>query len=205
MPLMNVLIVDNYDSFVFNIYQYVGELGASPLVVRHDELVQRPDRLDWADRVVISPGPGRPEEAAGSLLVLERARVDLPILGVCLGHQAIGAFFGASVVRARQVMHGHTSRVHHDGQGVFAGLPSPLEATRYHSLVVDPESVPPCLVVSAWTEDEVIMGLRHRERPIEGVQFHPESVLSEHGHDMIARFLGQERSHANEGAAPLPA
>jgi anthranilate synthase/aminodeoxychorismate synthase-like glutamine amidotransferase len=202
---LNVLIVDNYDSFVFNIYQYVGELGAVPLVMRHDELPQHPERIDWADRVVISPGPGRPEEATGSRLVLERARADLPILGVCLGHQLIGAFFGASVVRAQRVMHGRTSAVHHDGRGVFAGLPSPLEATRYHSLVIDPSSIPSCLAVSAWTDDQVIMGVRHRERPIEGVQFHPESVLSEHGHDLIARFLGHEGAPVDEDASPLPA
>jgi len=200
---MNVLIVDNYDSFVFNIYQYVGELGASPLVIRHDELAHHLEHIDWADRVVISPGPGRPEEATGSLLVLARAGIDLPILGVCLGHQLIGAFFGASVVRARQVMHGRTSMVHHDGHGVFEGLPSPLEATRYHSLVVDPSTIPSCLEVSAWTDDDVVMGIRHRDRPIEGVQFHPESVLSEHGHDLIARFLG--RDQVDVATAPLPA
>lgn len=199
---MNVLIVDNYDSFVFNLYQYVGELGALPIVVRHDELPRRPALLEWAERVIISPGPGRPEEASGSRLVLEHARPGLPILGVCLGHQLIGEFFGAAVVRAAEVMHGRTSRVHHDGRGVFHGLPSPLEATRYHSLVVDPSTIPSSLEVTAWTEDQVVMGLRHRERPIEGVQFHPESVLSEHGHELVERFLTTAYVDA---APPLPA
>jgi carbamoylphosphate synthase small subunit len=189
-----VLVIDNYDSFVYNLVQYLGELGAEPLVHRHDELTL--DALvDLApDAVLVSPGPGRPEDAGvSSEAILRFGTAGVPVLGVCLGHQAIGAVFGGDVVRAPQVMHGKTSTVHHDGRGVFAGLPEPFTATRYHSLVVDRASVPDVLEVSAWTDDGLVMGLRHREHPIEGVQFHPESILTESGHDLLANFLAVAR------------
>jgi anthranilate synthase/aminodeoxychorismate synthase-like glutamine amidotransferase len=184
-----VLVIDNYDSFVFNLVQYLGELGAEPVVHRHDELtVDEIVDLD-PDAVLISPGPGTPDDAGVSNAVVERLAGVKPILGVCLGHQCIGQVFGGSVVRAPTVMHGKTSLVHHDGKGVLAGLPESFEATRYHSLVVDPGSVPPVLEVSARTDDGVVMGLRHRELPVEGVQFHPESILTHAGHQLLANFL----------------
>jgi anthranilate synthase component II len=186
-----VLVIDNYDSFVFNLVQYLGELGAEPLVHRHDELtLDQIVELD-PDGVLISPGPGNPDDAGLSNDVIAHFTGRRPVLGVCLGHQCMGQVFGGEVVRAPQVMHGKTSWVHHDGQGVFAGLPDPFEATRYHSLVVEPSSVPDALVVSAWTDDGTIMGLRHREHPLtEGVQFHPESILTAGGHDIVANWLG---------------
>jgi anthranilate synthase/aminodeoxychorismate synthase-like glutamine amidotransferase len=184
-----VLVIDNYDSFVFNLVQYLGELGAEPVVHRHDELsVDEIVDLD-PDAVLISPGPGTPDDAGVSNEVIERLAGAKPILGVCLGHQCIGQVFGGEVVRAGTVMHGKTSLVHHDGKGVLAGLPQPFEATRYHSLVVDAGSVPPELEVTARTDDGVVMALRHRELPIEGVQFHPESILTHAGHQLLANFL----------------
>jgi anthranilate synthase component 2 len=185
-----VLVIDNYDSFVFNLVQYLGELGAEPLVHRHDELtLEQIVELD-PDGVLISPGPGNPDDAGLSNDVIAHFTGRRPVLGVCLGHQCMGQVFGGEVVRAPQVMHGKTSWVHHDGRGVFAGLPEPFEATRYHSLVVEPSSVPDTLVVSAWTDDGTIMGLRHREHPLtEGVQFHPESILTAGGHDIVANWL----------------
>jgi anthranilate synthase component II len=185
-----VLVIDNYDSFVFNLVQYLGELGAEPLVHRHDELtLDQIVELD-PDGVLISPGPGNPDDAGLSNDVIAHFTGRRPVLGVCLGHQCMGQVFGGEVVRAPQVMHGKTSWVHHDGKGVFAGLPDPFEATRYHSLVVEPSSVPDTLVVSAWTDDGTIMGLRHREHPLtEGVQFHPESILTAGGHDIVANWL----------------
>jgi anthranilate synthase/aminodeoxychorismate synthase-like glutamine amidotransferase len=184
-----VLVVDNYDSFVYNLVQYLGELGADPVVVRNDaatadELVA----LD-PDAVLVSPGPGRPESAGVSNEVIRRFAGRRPVLGVCLGHQCIGQVFGADVVRAPRVMHGKTSAVAHGGAGVFAGLPSPFEATRYHSLVVDPATVPPELEVTATAEDGTVMGIRHRGLPVEGVQFHPESVLTTAGHALLRNFL----------------
>ncbi|HZA85693.1 MAG TPA: aminodeoxychorismate/anthranilate synthase component II, partial [Acidimicrobiales bacterium] len=168
-----VLVIDNYDSFVYNLVQYLGELGAEPLVHRHDELtLDEIEALD-PDAVLISPGPGRPEDAGLSNDVIRHFAGRRPVLGVCLGHQCIGQVYGADVVRAPQIMHGKTSLIRHTGVGVFAGLPSPLEATRYHSLVVDRDSVPAELEVTAWTDDGTVMGLRHREHPVEGVQFHP--------------------------------
>jgi anthranilate synthase/aminodeoxychorismate synthase-like glutamine amidotransferase len=187
-----VLVLDSYDSFVYNLVQYLGELGAQPLVYRNDDLTVA-EALDLApDLVLLSPGPGRPE-AAGILCesVTAFAERGTPILGVCLGHQGIGHVFGASVVRAPQLMHGKTSMIRHEGNGVFAGLPSPLEATRYHSLVIDPTTVPDCLEVTATTDDGIIMGIRHRELPVEGVQFHPESILTAAGHDLIRNFLNR--------------
>lgn len=190
-----LLMIDNYDSFTFNIVQYLEELGAQVRVVRNDAIdVPGVEALAPA-AIVLSPGPCTPDQAGVSLDVVRRLAGRVPILGVCLGHQAIGQALGGRIVRARRVMHGMTSRIHHDGRGVFAGLPSPFTATRYHSLVIDRAAVPECLEVSAWTCDEdgemdEIMGVRHRELALEGVQFHPESILSEHGHDLLRNFAG---------------
>ncbi len=189
-----LLMIDNYDSFTFNLVQYFGELGEDVKVIRNDELsAAEIDALD-ASSIVISPGPCTPNEAGVSLEVLEKLSAKVPIFGVCLGHQSIGQAFGGKVVRARQIMHGKTSMIHHTGVGVFRGLPNPFEATRYHSLVVEQASLPDCLEVTAWTENadgtrDEIMGLRHRDLPVEGVQFHPESILTQHGHDMLRNFL----------------
>uniref|UniRef100_UPI0031E127AD anthranilate synthase component II n=1 Tax=Aeromicrobium tamlense TaxID=375541 RepID=UPI0031E127AD len=183
-----MLFIDNYDSFVFNLAQYVGELGGSTEVVRHD--AARVDELLGGDftHVIVSPGPGTPADAGISAEVVRRFGAHTPVLGVCLGHQVIGEVFGARVVRADRVVHGKSSLVHHDGAGVFAGLPSPLVCARYHSLVV--EDVPPVLEVTARTGSGIVMALRHRELPIEGIQVHPESILTARGHDLLARFLG---------------
>jgi anthranilate synthase component II len=195
-----VLVVDNYDSFVYNLVQYLGELGADPLVVRHDErTLDELVALD-PDAVLISPGPGRPEDAGLSNEVIRHFAGVRPVLGVCLGHQAIGQVYGGDVVRAPQIMHGKTSLVRHTGTGVFTGLPDPFEATRYHSLVVDRASVPDELEVTAWTDDGVVMGLRHRRHAVEGVQFHPESILTAPGHDLLRNFLDQIAA-----AEPAPA
>jgi anthranilate synthase/aminodeoxychorismate synthase-like glutamine amidotransferase len=187
---VRVLVIDNYDSFVYNLVQYLGELGAEPIVHRHDAVTIDELRALEPDAVLVSPGPGRPEDAGVSndaIRVFGSAGV--PVLGVCLGHQCIGQIHGGDVVRAPAVMHGKTSSISHDGRGVFRGLPSPLVATRYHSLVVARESVPPSLEISAETDDGLVMGLRHRELPIEGVQFHPESILTESGHALLENFL----------------
>jgi anthranilate synthase/aminodeoxychorismate synthase-like glutamine amidotransferase len=185
-----VLVVDNYDSFVYNLVQYLGELGAEPVVHRNDEITVDDAVALAPDAVLVSPGPGRPEDAGISNEVIVRmGGGGVPVLGVCLGHQCIGEVFGGRVARADQVMHGKTSLVEHDGKGVFAELPDPFEATRYHSLVVDPASVPEVLEVSARTTDGVVMGLRHRALPVEGVQFHPESILTGAGKQLIANFL----------------
>ncbi len=184
-----ILVIDNYDSFTYNLVQYLGELGAAVQVLRNDQAsVEEIERLRPA-RIVISPGPGTPDEAGVSLGLIGRLAERVPILGVCLGHQAIGQAFGGKVVRARQVMHGKVSRIRHDGRGVFAGVPDDFVATRYHSLVVERASLPPALEVSAHSEDGEIMGLRHRALPVEGVQFHPEALLTEHGHRMLENFL----------------
>ena len=190
MPVRaRVLVIDNYDSFVYNLVQYLGELGALPLVYRHDAVdLQEIERID-PDGLLISPGPGRPDDAGISNAAIGALAGKTPILGVCLGHQCIGQVFGGEVVRAGAVMHGKTSMVHHDGRGVFVDLPEPLEATRYHSLVVDRQSLPGVLEVSAWTDDGTVMGLRHRELAVEGVQFHPESVLTVAGHRLMANWL----------------
>ncbi len=184
-----IVVVDNYDSFVYNLVQYLGELGATPLVYRHDAIDTRTLADLSPDGVLISPGPGRPEEAGVSCEAIDTLGGKVPILGVCLGHQCIGHAFGGQVVRARAVMHGKTSVIHHDGSGVFTGLPDPVVATRYHSLVVDADSVPSVLDVTASTDDGTIMGLRHRSMPVEGVQFHPESILTSGGHRMLANWL----------------
>jgi anthranilate synthase component 2 len=184
-----LLMIDNYDSFTYNIVQYLGELGADVKVVRNDEVTVDQVEAMQPDRIVISPGPCSPNEAGISLGVIERLGRRVPILGVCLGHQAIGQAYGGKVVHAKALMHGKTSPVRHSGRGVFRGLPSPLTATRYHSLAVERESLPGALEVTAWTEDGEIMGLAHRELRVEGVQFHPESILTEHGHALLASFL----------------
>ena len=190
-----LLMIDNYDSFTYNVVQYLAELGAEVKVVRNDEItVDDIGRLQ-PEHIVISPGPCTPDEAGISMSAIERFAPRLPVLGICLGHQSLGQVFGAKVVRARRVMHGKTSPIYHCGAGVFAGLPSPFVATRYHSLVVSRENLPASLEVTAWTQTEdgaldEIMGLRHRESGAEGVQFHPESVLSEHGHALLGNFLG---------------
>ncbi len=187
---MRVLVVDNYDSFVYNLVQYLGELGAEPIVVRNDEVDLDGLRARSPDALLVSPGPGRPEDAGISTdAIAELGGEGLPVLGVCLGHQCIGQLYGGEVVPAPVLMHGKTSAVHHDGRGVLAGLPEPFVATRYHSLVVDPGSVPACLEVTARTDDGVVMGLRHRELPVEGVQFHPESILTRAGHELLGNFL----------------
>lgn len=191
VPGARVLVIDSYDSFVYNLVQYLGELGAEPMVVRNDELSVDEAVAMSPDAVLVSPGPGRPEEAGIICAAIPAfAERGVPLLGVCLGHQAIGHVYGASVVRAPALMHGKTSPIVHHGVGVFAHLPSPFTATRYHSLVIDPATVPDCLEVTATTDDGVIMGVRHRHLRVEGVQFHPESILTEVGHHLLANFLG---------------
>ena len=188
--MKKILVVDNYDSFTYNLVQYIGELGAEPVVWRNDAFTLEEVAALEPAGIVISPGPCTPVEAGQSVAVIERFGSSVPLLGVCLGHQAIGQAFGARVVRARQLMHGKTSSVSHDGTGVFAGLPDGVTATRYHSLVI--EDLPDCLTVNAWLEEggqRVVMGVRHRDYPIHGVQFHPESALTEGGKRMIANFL----------------
>jgi len=190
-----VLVIDNYDSFVYNLVQYLGELGAKPVVHRHDDLSLAELVALEPDAVLISPGPGRPEDAGVSNGAIRHfGEAGVPVLGVCLGHQAIGALYGGDVVRAPHVMHGKTSTITHDGRGVFTGLPNPFTATRYHSLVVERDTVPDVLEITAESEDGLVMGLRHREFPIEGVQFHPESILTESGHDLLGNFLSLVRA-----------
>jgi anthranilate synthase/aminodeoxychorismate synthase-like glutamine amidotransferase len=184
-----VLVIDNYDSFVYNLVQYLGELGAEPEVHRNDELTIDQIIALRPDAVLVSPGPGTPDDAGVSNDVIRAFAGKVPVLGVCLGHQCIGEVYGGTVVRAPQVMHGKTSLIHHTGVGVFAGLPEPLEATRYHSLIVDRASVPDVLEITAETDDGIVMGLRHRELGVEGVQFHPESILTAGGHDLLRNFL----------------
>ena len=190
-----LLMIDNYDSFTFNLVQYLQVLGAEVRVERNDAMTVDEIEKLAPDRIVISPGPCTPNEAGVSLQLIERLGPRVPILGVCLGHQGIGQAYGGKVVRAGRIMHGKTSPIRHEGRGVFAGLPDGFEATRYHSLVVDRSALPDCLEVTAWTDNEdgsieEIMGLRHREFPVEGVQFHPESILTEHGHALLKNFLG---------------
>jgi anthranilate synthase component 2 len=195
-----LLMIDNYDSFTYNLVQYLGELGEDVRVVRNDELSVAQIRDLAPARIVISPGPATPNEAGVSLKLLEELSGSIPILGVCLGHQAIGQAFGGKVVRAREIMHGKTSQIHHKGVGVFSGLPNPFEATRYHSLIVEKSALPDCLEITAWTQNadgsmDEIMGLRHKTLNVEGVQFHPESIMTEHGHAQLRNFLqGQRRA-----------
>ena len=191
-PRKMVLLVDNYDSFTYNLYQYLGELGAEVRVVRNDELSAEAAIALSPERIVISPGPGTPDQAGITLDLIRRAAGRIPVLGVCLGHQALGQAFGGEVRRAPKLMHGKTSQIHHDGRRVFARLPDPFTATRYHSLVVERDSVPESLQISAWTDDGIVMGLRHREYPLEGVQFHPESILTTVGKDLLRNFLEQQ-------------
>ena len=186
-----ILVIDNYDSFVYNLVQYVGELGAEPVVHRHDAITLDDVEGIDPDGILISPGPGRPEDAGLSNELIAAWGARRPVFGVCLGLQCIGQVFGGDVVRAPQVVHGKTSFIRHRGQGVFEGLPDPLEATRYHSLIVDRATLPDVLEVTAETDDGLVMGLRHRELMVEGVQFHPESVLTVAGHDLISNFLGR--------------
>jgi anthranilate synthase/aminodeoxychorismate synthase-like glutamine amidotransferase len=190
--VVRVLVIDSYDSFVYNLVQYLGELGAEPLVHRNNALTVDEALALEPDAVLVSPGPGRPEESG---IICEAipafAAAGVPLLGVCLGHQAIGHVYGGTVVRAPHLMHGKTSPIEHDGGGVFAGLPSPLTATRYHSLVIEPSSVPDCLEITARTVDGIVMGVRHREVDVEGVQFHPESILTGCGHDLLRNFLAR--------------
>jgi anthranilate synthase component 2 len=193
-----LLMLDNYDSFTFNLVQYLQELGAEVRVERNDALTVDQIEALAPRQIVVSPGPCTPNEAGVSLALIERLGPTTPILGVCLGHQALGQVYGGDVVRAGRIMHGKTSPIRHQGQGVFAGLPDGFEATRYHSLVVDKATLPDCLEVTAWTENgdgsmEEIMGLRHRQHPVEGVQFHPESILTQHGHAMLKNFLDRTR------------
>ena len=184
-----LLVIDNYDSFTYNLVQYFGELGADPQVKRNDAItIEELEKMRPA-KIVISPGPGTPADAGISMEVIRRLGPKIPILGVCLGHQSIGEVYGGKVVRAERSMHGKTSPIRHDGKGVFAQLPNPFEATRYHSLIVERDSIPNCLEVSAETAEGEIMGLRHREYPVHGVQFHPESILSKEGKDLLANFL----------------
>jgi anthranilate synthase/aminodeoxychorismate synthase-like glutamine amidotransferase len=185
---MRVLVIDNYDSFTYNLVQYLGELGAEVLVRRNDEVTPEEALELHPDRIVVSPGPCTPKEAGVSVELIERASEKVPVLGVCLGHQAIGQAFGASVVRGEPV-HGKTAKIVHDEEGVYRGLDQGFEATRYHSLVIEPSSVPDSLVVTSRTEDGTIMGVRHREFPVEGVQFHPESILTRSGRDLLKNFL----------------
>jgi anthranilate synthase component 2 len=188
-----LLMIDNYDSFTYNLVQYLGELGEQVKVVRNDEVTLDEIESLAPGRIVISPGPCTPDQAGVSLGVIDRFKGRIPMLGVCLGHQAIGQAFGGKVVHAKTLMHGKVSRIHHAGKGVFAGLPSPYDATRYHSLAIERASCPPELEVTAWTEDGEIMGVRHRSLPVEGVQFHPESILTEHGHALLRNFLTDKR------------
>ena len=191
-----LLMIDNYDSFTYNVVQYLGELGAEVQVYRNDEISVDGIRALQPQKIVISPGPCTPNEAGVSMAVIEAFAGVVPVLGICLGHQSIGQVFGGNIVRARKVMHGKTSMMHHKDCGVFSGLENPFEATRYHSLVIERESLPQCLEVTAWTEDDhgnidEIMGVRHRELAVEGVQFHPESILTRQGHDLLANLLNR--------------
>ncbi|MGI8540572.1 MAG: anthranilate synthase component II [Rubrobacteraceae bacterium] len=193
---MRVLIIDNYDSFTYNLVQYLGELGADVVVRRNDEVSSEDIRALHPDRIVVSPGPCTPNEAGVSVEVVEKLSNEAPILGVCLGHQAIGQAFGAKIVRGEPV-HGKTARISHDGEGVYKNLEQNFEATRYHSLVIEPDSLPDCLVVTSRSEDGVIMGVRHRELPVEGVQFHPESIMTRSGHELLRNFLENGKDGAS--------
>jgi anthranilate synthase component II len=193
-----LLMIDNYDSFTYNLVQYLGELGQNVRVARNDELSVEQIRKLAPERIVISPGPGTPDQAGVTLEMISKLGGQIPVFGVCLGHQSIGQAFGGHVIRAQRIMHGKTSMIHHSGKGVFAALPNPFQATRYHSLIVEKSTLPQCLEVTAWTQNDdgsidEIMGLRHRTLAIEGVQFHPESILTQHGHALLRNFLHTAR------------
>jgi len=191
-----LLMIDNYDSFTYNLVQYLGELGEDVRVYRNDQIsVAEIEKLK-PDHIVISPGPCTPNEAGVSVETIQKLGGKIPILGVCLGHQSIGQAYGGKIIRAKQLMHGKTSMIHHAGKGVFAGLPNPFEATRYHSLVIERGGLPEVLEITAWTDDDEIMGVRHKTLPVEGVQFHPESILTQHGHELLANFLKSRRRAA---------
>ena len=191
-----LLMIDNYDSFTYNLVQYLGELGEKVTVYRNDQIsIEEIDALA-PKRIVISPGPCTPNEAGVSVNVIERFGESIPILGVCLGHQCIGQAYGGTIVHARQIMHGKTSMIHHNGRGVFRGFENPFQATRYHSLVVERDSLPAELEITAWTDDKEIMGLQHRSLPVTGVQFHPESILTQHGHKLLQNFLDEATRRA---------
>lgn len=189
-----LLLIDNYDSFTYNLYQYLCELGEEVLVARNDKITLDEIEAKAPERIVISPGPGTPEQAGISNDVIQRFGGRLPILGVCLGHQCIGSSYGGTVSRAPEIMHGKSSFIHHDGRGIFTGIMNPFPAIRYHSLAVEKDSVPPCLEVTARTENGIIMGLRHREYPVAGIQFHPESIMTEVGKDLLRNFLRMNKS-----------
>jgi anthranilate synthase component II len=191
-----LLMIDNYDSFTYNLVQYFGELGADVRVHRNDEITIEQIAQMKPDQIVVSPGPCSPAEAGISVAAIQTFAGKIPLLGVCLGHQSIGAAFGGNIIHAKRLMHGKTSPVHHLNQGVFSGLPNPVTCTRYHSLAIERETLPDCLEVTAWTEDGEIMGVRHKAFHVEGVQFHPESILTDHGHDMLRNFLEQSKAAA---------
>jgi anthranilate synthase component 2 len=184
-----LLMIDNYDSFTYNLVQYLGELGEDVAVYRNDEITLEDISAMRPERIVVSPGPCTPNEAGVSVPLIRRFAGEIPILGVCLGHQSIGQAYGGNIVHARKVMHGKTSAIEHESHGVFRGLPQPFQATRYHSLVIERDSLPECLEVTAWTDDGEIMGVKHKTQAVEGVQFHPESILTEHGHRLLRNFL----------------
>lgn len=192
-----ILVIDNYDSFTYNLVQYLGELGEEVVVRRNDEIDLEGITALSPDHILISPGPCTPNEAGITLEVIERFKGEIPIFGVCLGHQAIGQAFGGKVIRAERLMHGKTSPIHHQGESVFAGLPSPFTATRYHSLIVERETLPDCLEITAETAEGEIMGLRHKQYAVEGVQFHPESIITDHGHQMLRNFLSRRKAEAS--------
>jgi anthranilate synthase/aminodeoxychorismate synthase-like glutamine amidotransferase len=184
-----ILVIDNYDSFTYNLVQYLGEMGAEMAIFRNDAITLAEIETLWPEKIVISPGPCTPKEAGISVDLIKTFGAQIPILGVCLGHQSIGEAYGGEVVRAEKLMHGKTSMIHHDGKTVYQGLPDPFEATRYHSLVIRNETIPDCLKISSWTDAGEIMGVRHQSHPVEGVQFHPESILTKAGKDLLRNFL----------------
>ena len=191
---MSLIVIDNYDSFTYNLVQYLGELGANPIVYRNDKITLQEIQSQSPSHIVISPGPGRPRDAGISMDVIQNFYKTIPILGVCLGHQAIGDVFGTNVIHAPYLMHGKTSEIYHDQKSLFANLPNPFIATRYHSLVLEKETLSPELDITAWTEDNIIMGVRHKTYPLEGIQFHPESILTTHGKDILKNFLNTKPS-----------
>jgi anthranilate synthase/aminodeoxychorismate synthase-like glutamine amidotransferase len=206
--MTRLLLIDNYDSFTYNLYQYLSELGAEVEVRRNDKLTVDDVAAFQPDGIVLSPGPGRPEDAGICIEVIERFAGTVPLLGVCLGHQAIAAAYGAKITNAPELLHGKTSMIHHDGAGIYRGLPTPFRAVRYHSLVADRDTLPPELMIDAETSDGTIMGMRHREIPLYGVQFHPESILTEHGKKLLQNFLDVVQASAGEPvrlAASIPA